>query len=80
MSLSDLQALESEFLMPTYARQPVEFVRGSGTQLWDAEGNEYLDFLTGISVVLLGHCHPAVVSAVSEQVASRSARVTIGRV
>ena len=55
--------------MPTYARQPVEFVRGEGTRLWDAEGHEYLDFLTGISVVQLGHCHPAVVEAVSEQAA-----------
>ncbi len=37
--------------MGTYAREPVEFVRGEGTRLWDAEGNEYLDFLAGISVV-----------------------------
>ena len=47
--------------MATYARNPVEFVRGEGTRLWDADGNEYLDFLAGISVVQLGHCHPAVV-------------------
>jgi acetylornithine/N-succinyldiaminopimelate aminotransferase len=53
--------------MPTYVRNPVEFVRGEGTRLWDDEGNEYLDFLTGISVALLGHCHPRVVEAVREQ-------------
>jgi acetylornithine/N-succinyldiaminopimelate aminotransferase len=53
--------------MPTYARNPVEFVRGEGTRLWDDEGNEYLDFLTGISVAQLGHCHPAVVKAVRDQ-------------
>jgi predicted acetylornithine/succinylornithine family transaminase len=53
--------------MATYARNPVEFVRGEGTRLWDDEGNEYLDFLTGISVAQLGHCHPAVVEAVREQ-------------
>jgi len=53
--------------MSTYARQPVEFVRGEGTRLWDDEGNEYLDFLTGISVAQLGHCHPRVVEAVREQ-------------
>jgi acetylornithine/N-succinyldiaminopimelate aminotransferase len=53
--------------MGTYARNPVEFVRGEGTRLWDDEGNEYLDFLAGISVVQLGHCHPAVVEAVREQ-------------
>jgi acetylornithine/N-succinyldiaminopimelate aminotransferase len=55
--------------MGTYARHPVEFVRGQGTRLWDDEGNEYLDFLSGISVTQLGHCHPAVVDAVREQAA-----------
>jgi acetylornithine/N-succinyldiaminopimelate aminotransferase len=54
-------------LMGTYARHPVEFVRGEGVRLWDDEGNEYLDFLAGISVAQLGHCHPAVVEAVREQ-------------
>lgn len=53
--------------MRTYRRAPVEFVRGEGTSLWDAEGREYLDFLAGISVCSVGHCHPAVVEAVSEQ-------------
>jgi len=53
--------------MDTYARYPVEFVRGAGTRLWDDEGNEYLDFLCGISVSLLGHCHPGVVEAVCDQ-------------
>jgi predicted acetylornithine/succinylornithine family transaminase len=54
-------------VIPTYARQPVEFVRGEGCRLWDAEGNEYLDFLAGISVVQIGHCHPALVEAIREQ-------------
>jgi acetylornithine/N-succinyldiaminopimelate aminotransferase len=45
----------------------VEFVRGEGTRLWDDDGNEYLDFLCGISVSLLGHCHPAVVEAIKDQ-------------
>jgi predicted acetylornithine/succinylornithine family transaminase len=53
--------------MATYARNPVEFVRGEGTRLWDEEGNEYLDFLTGISVAQLGHCHPRVVEAIRAQ-------------
>jgi predicted acetylornithine/succinylornithine family transaminase len=61
-------------LMPTYARAPVEFVRGAGTRLWDSEGNEYLDFLGGISVVQIGHSHPAWVKAVTEQ-AQRLAHV-----
>ncbi|MDQ3726168.1 MAG: aspartate aminotransferase family protein [Actinomycetota bacterium] len=53
--------------MRTYKRAPVDFVRGEGPLLWDADGKEYLDFLTGISVCSLGHCHPAVVEAVREQ-------------
>jgi acetylornithine/N-succinyldiaminopimelate aminotransferase len=65
--LSELQALEREAVMSTYARNPVEFVRGEGTRLWDDEGNEYLDFLAGISVAQLGHCDPRVVEAVREQ-------------
>src|SRR5205807_6233847 len=69
MTLSVLQALERERVVPTYARAPVEFVRGEGARLWDDEGHEYLDFLCGISVTNVGHCHPDVVRAVSEQVA-----------
>ncbi|MCW3007276.1 MAG: acetylornithine and succinylornithine aminotransferase [Solirubrobacterales bacterium] len=57
----------TEHLLPTYARFPVEFVRGAGTRLWDSDGNEYLDFLSGISVSSVGHCHPAVVEAIREQ-------------
>jgi predicted acetylornithine/succinylornithine family transaminase len=67
MKLDELQALERRYLMQTYRRAPVEFVRGEGTLLWDSEGREYLDFLTGISVCSVGHCHPAVVAAVREQ-------------
>jgi acetylornithine/N-succinyldiaminopimelate aminotransferase len=67
MKLEELQALEQRFLMQTYRRAPVEFVRGEGAALWDAEGRQYLDFLAGISVCSVGHCHPAVVEAVREQ-------------
>ncbi len=68
MSLAELQTLEREHAVPTYVRNPVEFVRGSGCRLWDSDGNEYLDFLAGISVLNVGHCHPRVVQAVREQV------------
>jgi predicted acetylornithine/succinylornithine family transaminase len=67
IGLADVQSLEDRYLMRTYRRAPVDFVRGEGALLWDAEGREYLDFLTGISVCSLGHCHPAVVEAVREQ-------------
>jgi predicted acetylornithine/succinylornithine family transaminase len=68
VSLVELQGLERSSVIGSYARLPVEFVRGAGTRLWDVDGNEYLDFLCGISVTNLGHCHPEVVAAVREQV------------
>ncbi len=61
------RALEERYLMRTYKRAPVDFVRGEGPLLWDADGKRYLDFLTGISVCSVGHCHPQVVKAVHEQ-------------
>jgi predicted acetylornithine/succinylornithine family transaminase len=67
ISRPELQELESRWVMPTYKRAEVEFVRGEGARLWDSEGKGYLDFLTGISVCSVGHCHPAVVEAVREQ-------------
>src|SRR5438309_3782931 len=67
ITVPELQALEREYLMPTYGRNPVEFVRGEGTRLWDSDGNEYLDFLAGISVTQIGHCHPQLVDAVTQQ-------------
>jgi acetylornithine/N-succinyldiaminopimelate aminotransferase len=70
VTLGELQALEHRYVVPSYARLPVEFVRGAGASLWDDEGNEYLDFLAGISVSSVGHCHPAVVRAVQEQAAT----------
>jgi predicted acetylornithine/succinylornithine family transaminase len=67
MGLAETQTLEERYLMRTYKRGPVDFVRGEGCLLWDADGKEYLDFLAGISVCSIGHCHPAVVAAVTEQ-------------
>lgn len=58
---------DSACLMPTYARPPFVVVRARGTVVWDAEGKEYLDFLSGISVNNIGHCHPRVVAAVRDQ-------------
>jgi acetylornithine/N-succinyldiaminopimelate aminotransferase len=67
-TLAELQGLEARWVMQTYPRAPVQFVRGEGATLWDSEGKEYLDFLAGISVCSVGHCDPAVVEAVREQV------------
>ena len=55
--------------MATYARSPVEFVRGEGARLWDADGKRYLDFFAGLSVHNLGHCHPGIVAAITDQAA-----------
>ena len=74
-TLAELQELERNFAIGTYARQPVQFVHGSGVRLWDEDGREYLDFLAGISVLNVGHCHPRVVQAVSDQ-ASRLTHAT----
>lgn len=59
----------SDHLMNTYGRQPVTFVKGEGAWLWDERGNKYLDALAGVAVNGLGHGHPRLVKAISEQVA-----------
>ena len=67
MNLTELQGLEERYLMRTYRRGGVEFVRGEGSLLWDSEGKEYLDLLAGISVCSVGHCNPDLVEAIREQ-------------
>lgn len=65
----EVAVADAQFHMRTYARKPALFVRGEGMRLYDDEGREFLDFVSGIGSVNLGHSHPAVVSAVCEQVA-----------
>lgn len=67
VNTDEVIALYREHVMGTYNRQPVVFVRGEGVHLWDAEGREYLDFLAGIAVCGVGHCHPRVTRAIAEQ-------------
>ncbi|OOR84646.1 aspartate aminotransferase family protein [Moraxella canis] len=57
-------------IMPTYARQPISFVRGEGSYLYTEDGTAYLDALTGIAVCGLGHCHPAITQAITKQASS----------
>jgi predicted acetylornithine/succinylornithine family transaminase len=64
------EALDDSGLVPAYARQPVQFVRGEGARLWDVDGVEYLDVQTGLAVTSVGHSHPAVVAAIREQAAN----------
>ena len=62
-----LRADEARYVMQTYKRGGVDFVRGEGALLIDGEGRQYIDFLAGISVASVGHCHPRVVQAIREQ-------------
>src|SRR6202171_3662215 len=66
--VSDVEALEARHVLQTYRRQAVTFVRGEGVRLYDVEGKEYLDLLSGIGVAALGHAHPGLARAISEQV------------
>jgi predicted acetylornithine/succinylornithine family transaminase len=70
MTTAEIIAQNAAHEIGVYARAPVAFVRGRGCELWDAEGKRYLDFFTGLAVNNLGHCHPAVVEAVQQQVAT----------
>ena len=63
MSNADIAASGQQYIMNTYGRFPLSFVRGEGTRLWDADGKAYLDFVGGIAVCILGHCHPQLVTA-----------------
>jgi len=65
--VSNWQELESKYYMQTIVRVPVTLVRGEGARIWDDKGKEYLDFVGGLAVNCLGHCHPVVADAVAEQ-------------
>ncbi len=70
VTLSEIQAREARHVLQTYKRQPVAFVRGQGPRLYDVDGREYLDLITGIGVASLGHAHPALTAAITEQAAT----------
>ena len=67
VTLEDIQAREARHVLQTYRRQPVVFVRGSGARLYDANGREYLDLVSGIGVASLGHAHPGLAAAIADQ-------------
>ena len=69
MSLQHQKELEESYVMHTFGRKPVELVEGKGMRVYDDEGREYLDFIGGIGVISLGHCHPALTKAVQDQAA-----------
>ena len=65
--MTNWQDMEKEYYMPTFTRIPVTLVKGEGLKVWDDNGKEYLDFVAGIAVNVLGHCHPALTQAICEQ-------------
>jgi acetylornithine/N-succinyldiaminopimelate aminotransferase len=69
LSTPETIALFQKYVIPNYTRYPVSLIRGEGSLIWDAEGRRYIDFFPGWGCNLLGHCPPAVVAAVREQVA-----------
>lgn len=68
---NNAQLLENKgSLFPNYRQPPIVMVRGKGTQIWDADGREYLDFSGGIAVLSVGHCHPVLSKAIADQAAT----------
>ena len=66
-SNQELIKLTNKHVAQTYGRYPIGLVRGKGTSVWDASGKKYIDFVAGLAVDNLGHCHPNVVSAIRKQ-------------
>ena len=59
--------LTERHVAATYGRYPIALVKGKGMHVWDASGNKYLDFVAGVAVDSLGHCHPKIVQAIRKQ-------------
>jgi predicted acetylornithine/succinylornithine family transaminase len=70
IKITNWQELEKKVFMPVFKRTPVTLVRGKGMKVWDDTGKEYLDFVAGIAVTSLGHCHPVLANALTEQAAT----------
>jgi len=70
LKVDNIQDLEAKYIINTYSRDPGAtpcLVRGEGSYVWDQNGKKYLDFLSGLAVNILGHCHPEVVEAIKKQ-------------
>lgn len=68
MRFEEIARLDAEYVMRTYSRLPVAFIKGRGARLWDINGKEYVDFVSGIGVAAAGHCHPKITAAIKRQV------------
>jgi acetylornithine/N-succinyldiaminopimelate aminotransferase len=70
LNTQEIMNMNQQYVMQTYGRLPIALVKGQGAKVWDAEGKEYYDFVSGLAVVSLGHSHPAVTKTISEQAAN----------
>ncbi|MCK4401889.1 aspartate aminotransferase family protein [bacterium] len=70
MKTAEIVKLSKRYIMNTYGERSIALVKGKGAYVWDADGKKYLDFLSGIAVNALGHCHPEIVEAVKKQVST----------
>ena len=66
-NLDEIRAREQQYVLQTYRRQPVAFVKGEGARLFDAAGRSYLDLVSGIGVTSLGHAHPGLTACITDQ-------------
>jgi acetylornithine/succinyldiaminopimelate/putrescine aminotransferase len=67
LTLKEIRELDEKYVLQTYARMPVAFQYGAGDHLYDTEGKEYIDFLSGIAVTALGHAHSDLIAALNQQ-------------
>lgn len=67
MTLEEMKTAEEACVMHTYARNPIALEKGEGATLWDVNGKKYIDMNSGIGVNCLGHNHPKLISAITEQ-------------
>src|SRR5687767_8908637 len=67
---TDLLEQGRKHLIGNYARLPVVMIKGQGSRLWDSDGNQYLDLFAGFGGTILGHCHPALIQAATDQAAA----------
>src|SRR5579872_6763649 len=65
--IQSVQDIESTYEIPLYRKRDITLVRGENVYLWDAEGRRYLDMMSNYGVAILGHAHPAVTAAITEQ-------------
>jgi len=68
MNKQEIMKLDEKYVMHTYSRIPLVVNRGKGTRVWDKDGRDYLDFISGIGVNAIGHCHPEILAAINSQI------------